>query len=241
MKETNTGKPFNWKDTVEQLNQLPGEPAFDKGAAWDKLQQRLHKKTNTKKIIWYRLSAACLLIGFITTAIFFTKQAANTVVVVSHAKQIKEAVLQPSITQNENKNNGITGLLTDTNATIHVAVKKDKVMIAATTSITDLAKVELPNLKQKKVPATEMKIAAPFITDTTASYTASASASMKKLKIVHINELGLPIERETSVAQNHQLLFLQSNHLNNRSLVGTQYPEGNSNTAIFSIKLSSPK
>jgi hypothetical protein len=241
MKEINTGKLFNWKDTVEQLTQLPGEPAFDKSAAWDKLQQRLHKKINTKKIIWYRLAAACLLICFLATAIFFIKQAPSTAAVVSQPKQITEAVQQPSIIQNENKNNGITRLFKNTNATKPIVVKKYKKVIIATTSVTDVATVELPNLNKEELPLSEIKIVHPLITDTTASFTAIASANKKKLKVVHINELGLPLERETSVAQNHQLLFLQGSYLNNRNLVGNLNTQGYSNTAIFSIKLSSPK
>ncbi len=241
MKETNTGKPFNWKDTVEQLNQLPGEAAFDKTAAWDKLQQRLQKKTNTKRIIWYRLAAACLLIVFIAAAILFTKQKPNTAAIVSQPKQVIKAIQQPTIIQNENKNNGISGLVTKTNATIHVVEKKDKKVITATIAVTDVATVELPNLNKEELPVTEIKIVHPLMPDTTASITAIASAEKKKLKVVHINELGLPLEKETSVAQNHQLLFLQSNYLNNRNLVSNLNTEGYSNTAIFSIKLSSPK
>lgn len=241
MKEINTGNKHNWKDTVEQLTQLPGEPAFDKTAAWEKLQKRLYKKTNTKKIIWYRLAAACLLAGFIAGAIFFTKQEPGIAVVVNQHKNKIEAVQQPSIIQKENKNNSINGILTDKNSTIQVAVKKDKKMIAASTSTTDLATVELTNLIQQEVPVTELQIVQHLNTDTAASFTATASAVNKKLKVVHINELGLPVGKETSVAQNHQLLFLQNNHLNIRSLVGNQYPEGNGNTTIFSIKLSSPK
>ena len=241
MKETNTGKPFNWKQSIEQLNQLPGEPAYDKNAGWDKLQQRLYKKKNIKKIIWYRLAAACLLAGFITWAIFFTKQEPGIVVVVNQHKNKIETVQQPSIIKNENKNIGITALLTKTTATKNVAAKKDNKMIAATAFITDVAKAELTNLNQQELPVTEIKIGQPFTTDTAATSTATVSASKKKLKVVHINELGVPIEKETSVAQNHQLLFLQNNHLNIRSLAGNQYPEGNGNTTIFSIKLSSPK
>jgi hypothetical protein len=241
MKEINTGKLFNWKDTVEQLTQLPGEPAFDKSAAWDKLQQRLHKKTVAKKIIWYRLPAACLLVGFLAAAILVIKQEPNTAAVVSQRKQIMEAVQQPSIIQNENKNSVITGLLTNTNTTKPIVEKKDKKEITATASVTDIATVELRNLNKEELPLSEIKIVQPLMTDTAASFTSIASANKKKLKVVHINELGLPLERETSVAQNHQLLFLQGSYLNNRNLVGNLHTESYSNTAIFSIKLSSPK
>ena len=65
----------DWKQRLDDLNQLPAEAAFDKYTAWDKLDHRLQAKQKQKRPGWF-WSAACavvLLIGFLGIGeLFFT-------------------------------------------------------------------------------------------------------------------------------------------------------------------------
>ena len=64
-------KQNNWREKLEAVDALPGEPAFDSAAAWDKLQQRLQHKPRRKKTVWYWAAAAAvvLLMGWAPVAL----------------------------------------------------------------------------------------------------------------------------------------------------------------------------
>lgn len=53
---------FHWKNKLDELDHLSGEPPTGKEAAWEKLQARLQEKPRAKKTVWYWMAAACLLL-----------------------------------------------------------------------------------------------------------------------------------------------------------------------------------
>ncbi|SFN31804.1 hypothetical protein SAMN05428949_2398 [Chitinophaga sp. YR627] len=50
-------------EKMDALDRLPGEAPFNKGAAWDRLQQRMETQTPVKRKMWYWWAAAAVLIA----------------------------------------------------------------------------------------------------------------------------------------------------------------------------------
>jgi len=55
-------EPGGWKDKLDLLDGMAGEPWTGKEAAWDKLHTRLHKKPAKKKGMWWLAAAVFLLL-----------------------------------------------------------------------------------------------------------------------------------------------------------------------------------
>ena len=62
---------MNWKAST-------GE-AFNKEASWNKLHERLHSKSNKRKVIWYWLAAACLFFALFIS-LFMSHKKENVLV-----------------------------------------------------------------------------------------------------------------------------------------------------------------
>lgn len=191
MQEINPGEPVHWKNKLEQLDQLPDGPSFDKNAAWEKLQNRSNKKHNTNKIVWYRFAAACLLIAFISGVIFFNNQASVTAVNNQQKNTIKPA--QPAATfKKKDKTDGNMVSLIDASKSKNTAVIINKKIALAINNTPLLETVELIDIN-KEIPLPEIKTAALLTSDTTSIFSTAALSVKKKLKVVHNNELGDPI------------------------------------------------
>lgn len=49
-------------EKMDALDRLPGEAPFNKGAAWDRLQQRMETQAPVKRTMWYWWAAAAVLV-----------------------------------------------------------------------------------------------------------------------------------------------------------------------------------
>jgi hypothetical protein len=193
----------NWKNKLDGLECLPGEEATDKDALWDKLDARRGKRNN-KKALWYWMAAACLL--FILLIPFFHKE------------------------KNQSINNGIVQKqpVQSTSRPSQVIIKEEPktltVLEPAKRESTDFISNKVHN-RSLLIPETNRKllqvagtvsIQATLTPGTTDLIAAGNSISVvtqipakKKLKVVHINELGDDVEQSPDVARNADIHSFQ--------------------------------
>jgi hypothetical protein len=183
---------MNWKNKLEDNELLSTATLTDKNEAWEKLHDRLHQKPRLIRAVWYWAAAACLLAAMIVSLLTVNKQQAEIVTAINHlppsetnktvAQQqlavkenilstvtanTKTAVIQTGHSINNKKINSDTGSLKLITALTKVTEQKD----TAVKTIT-LLPVQIPVMETKNIASVTEK---------------------KKLKVVHINELGDPI------------------------------------------------
>lgn len=175
------GKPGHWKDRLDSLDALPGEPWTGKSAAWDKLHARLHERPRRKKLPWWWLAAAAVLLLFVAGVLLQERHAGNGLV-----KNKPQPVYAPPITAPA--------------APVHpvapeslLVIKNNPVSTAARTAVS----------RPRRLPKTPSPLTAvPVTADTPATLQARiapradtplltrvAVQPKKKLQVVHINEL----------------------------------------------------
>ncbi|MCF6402563.1 hypothetical protein L3C95_11575 [Chitinophaga filiformis] len=167
----------SWIGELDALEALPGEAPFDKAVAWGRLHQRMDEKKTKKRVIWY-WAAACLLLACVT--LFFTRQEHQTQLTPpasyvenpykkkadkddADIKEVPVIAKRPAILVQE-----------DTFAKkIPVAVKERK-----PTAIADVMAILPPIIKAIPHP------------DSILAETTAVAAAPKKMRVVHINDVG---------------------------------------------------
>ncbi len=197
----------NWKDKLGDAGALSDYLLPDKSAAWEKLHGRMHAPVQKKRTGWYWLAAACVL-GF-TGAAFLLLHTKQQVTVVKQEVKMKAAidsisVLQPASTATAKPNH-------DERTAVIAATK-----LPATKS---LKKIMIAPIQSETVKANDsMLITAgntqPINITPTAPLTATNTPEKKKLKVVHVNELGTPLPELRSRVANDDYSVIQFNILN---------------------------
>jgi hypothetical protein len=194
-----------WKSKLDELESLPGEMMPDKNAAWDKLHSRLAtRRNNNKKAAWYWAAAACIL--FAVTIPMFVSNNKEGQLTGTAIKENQPAVKSPVATLIEKdgkdivpvKNNEVVSVLAKNNNKINSKIIpqgiRNEIRLYDTVSSHGLVKENVNIISQP--------------TDTL-SNVASALPVKKKLKVVHINELGDPVEMSPDIAGKKDLHSFQ--------------------------------
>jgi hypothetical protein len=182
----------SWKNKLEDAEDLSMIILQDKNAAWEKLHSRLHQPPRRIKAIWYWAAAACLLIAMLVPMLTANKKQPE--IMTNNLKQavINKTEVQQQIVLTENKLN--TALPENTGKTITVQTdhplnnKKIKPFVIPVKPNIDLIVSE-----QKNISAEQNIVLLPVQIPVTAITTSVAVTERKKLKVVHINELGDPV------------------------------------------------
>ena len=191
-----------WKDKLEDVASLQPETLRNKDVVWEKLHARLAEKPNNKKIVWYWLAAASVIAAIIISSLTIHK---TTTGIASHnntSNNVKESLAK----KDEPVKNVSPGIKT---TRIHEQSQKNTVVknhekqstIGDTLNTTQSAGNDRQILENQTT-------AVPVV-DTTAIATISSIPVQKKLKVVHINELGEPVEFPADVAQSSDLHLFQ--------------------------------
>jgi hypothetical protein len=190
MLNENHNKP-NWKSRLEEVSSLPDHLLADKNASWEKLHGRLHAKPRRIKPWWYWVAAACLL-GAITIP-FLTV----------HKKQ--EALVKNEPTKTVLKKAGVTASDVKEIAPIAVIVapveKKQKATPASLPGsvknkeykIKDDRLIAATGLDEPIITQQNPIVLSQPVVEVIAVLNPIIAAAPKKLKVVHINELGTPV------------------------------------------------
>ena len=190
MSNENPNNTSPWRNKLDELEDLPGS-AFNKDAAWDKLYGRLRGNKGNKKMLWYWIAAACLLAGLLIALLNYDKNTSQPVnketVMKQQLKEIKKSVLKvEEVNKNESENNaGLikNKIVTTSNKPIQRS-RRTPTEVATTKNHPDDIVINYP----EKEP-----IVRPWQIINTNPATA-VLPQKKKLNVVHINELGDPVE-----------------------------------------------
>ena len=226
MSNENPNKEFHWKNKLEELEHLPGE-IFDKEIVWEKLHARLQPKTKNKKINWYWIAAACLFFALCVS--FFLSNKKENVLVKNDVPQKKinssslpliikdTSVVITSLSKNENK------------IATHSINKIEKINTAI---IHKTVPAEIVQNKKEGSIAQEIKNNAVIPVDTATSIVTNLPEK-KKLKVVHINELGVPASEPAVIARNSENHSFRLKLLNQEVYTGSSLPANNTRFKIF--------
>lgn len=191
MPNENPNNDFHWKSKLEDLESLPGEK-FNKDAAWDKLHMRMQGKRCNKKAVWYWAAAACLLFAILTPW-FLSKNNENTLVKNNQEQQKIQSL--PSGLVPTNREDSIAFIQTipaENNSPVNFVENPKKIFIPASHKALAAENVAIKKDKEDFLEPVIIKEAAAPV-DTQISIVIIVPEK-KKLRVVHINELGEPVE-----------------------------------------------
>jgi hypothetical protein len=224
----NLNKEFHWKNKLEELESLPGE-IFNKEAAWGKLHTRLQPKAKNKKINWYWIAAACLFFALFIS--FFLSNRKENVLVKNHVSQKKINSSSPSLI-NKDTSVIITSSLNENKIAAHSINKIEKINTAISHKTIP---AEIVQDKKEENISQEIKNNAVMPVDTATSIVTSLPEK-KKLKVVHINELGIPVSEPPVMARNSENHSFQLKLLNQEVYIGSSLSANSTRFKIFTTK-----
>jgi hypothetical protein len=186
MSNEDPNNSFHWKNKLDELEHLPGS-AFNGNAAWDELHGRLLGNKKNKKIYWYWIAAACLVLVVMITLLNYqestSKPGDKETVIKEKPKEIKKPVLKVEETNTNEMHNGPASVIVST-SNKPVQRKQHIIQTEVATKVhSDDAVVNYP----------EQEPIAKSLQIVNNNPTTAMIPSKKKLNVVHINELGDPV------------------------------------------------
>jgi len=181
----------NWKTLLEDPENFAGETVPHKNEVWEKLYQRLYKKPRQKLVAWY-LVAACLVIAVsVTVVVFVNGKKQQQAFSVAPATVQNQLPLPTEYVSGKEPKNSEQVLPAKQKTQTIVPAKKNNIAVTipavAHDLITDSIVKKLPNLV----------IRSNIINDSSAVSVTVVSPAKKKLRVVHVNEIGRPLEEPT--------------------------------------------
>jgi len=197
----------NWKQKLEDADSLPHATLQNKDGAWGKLHARIAEKPRSKRVVWYWMAAACLLFAIIIPS--FTKHRSTSTFVKNSTTKNVNDTLKNAIVQKDKPAETLTREIT--NAQKNQRMQKNNVVKNTEQHITIADTVNvIPLVNNNDQSLQNENIAVPGIIDTSAIAVVSSPAPIqKKLKVVHINELGETYEVPADLARSADLHLFQ--------------------------------
>lgn len=230
----------DWKSKLNHLDGLPDESMPDKNEVWEKLHHRLHGKIRSKKTLWYWAAAACILIIIMTPLVHF-KYNNNDL---PNTQTLNNSIETP--THDLENSPGII-----------ISDKKDSSLNSEPAlAITNQLKKEIPSDKKITRQNEQKKITIIRLSDTvsrqnlladqsnslslldTFQVATTAVPAKKKLKVVHINELGDPVEVSPGNVANTYKHAFQFKIGNQETIVNPAIASNTSGFTILKLKSS---
>lgn len=197
----------NWKDKLDDVDGLSSLLLQDKNAAWEKLHSRLHEKPAKKRFGWVWLAAACLL-GLISLPFLLMDKKQDAVIIMNDAVT-KNKIDGSSAIQQENTlvKTGIKHLKNKTAITPVKALNKEiTVKKSAAAEPESIAMIKKDSVTPGSIQPLNIPIAVLLMATTT--------PEKKKLKVVHVNELGTPLPELRSRLADDDYSVIQFNVIN---------------------------
>lgn len=201
MSTENQNNSGDWKSKLDELDSLPGETIPDKNAAWEKLHERLRGKKRSNKLIWYWVAAACLLLAMMIPWITTDTNENNLVQNNNPQIQIKEPSVHENLSVKKKTLATIPVVTVEKTIAPKIAIKKDNINTIA------VAKKE-PLITNNQVDDNDIN-SFKQVSDSPVIAVVAITPVIKKLKVVHINELGDPVEISPDVANKRDLHSFQ--------------------------------
>jgi len=225
---------FHWKNKLEDVGSLREETLTDKNAVWEKLYSRLGQGPYRVRGLWY-LAAACLLLMIMIQVMMTTKNNNSLVKNNSAHVKSKKVIAPENLPSTETaradvsfpiiKKNGITG------KRIRPSYEKLR--------LNDIAKKRQAvagnsNDQGDRQPAS--LISAANAIDSSFKTTLAVAPVKKKLRVVHINELGGPDEEASNTAKSYEYHAFQFKLINKQVYPYTSLPVNNTGFNLLKLK-----
>ena len=221
----------NWKSLLENPKSFAGETIRDKHETWEKLYARLHKKPRRILGAWY-WAAAALLVMMICSIVFFINREKYPEAFVGVPSRVKEQI--PIITQRQlnDEQKNTEHVLSQPKQKTNTALSIQKNAIVKTNPstnknfITDPVIGQLPQIAS--TPNIRIDSVIEIITD--------VPPVKKKLRVVHLNEIGQPTPEPTV---NNR--FTERHGFDLRIINGERYNSVNSSSSNNGLILIRPR
>jgi hypothetical protein len=181
----------NWKILLEEPEHFAGEAIRDKNEAWEKLYLRLHEKPRRKLARWYWVAASVLIV-IICGFLLFVNDGKQKDIAVKDRSPLEKEV--PAVRESEEgaqpKDSNYT-VFTSKERTHRIAVEQRESWVSAIQPVNNNF---IPDSINEQVP--QLTAAQPLAIETTKTV-ASTAVPKNKLRVVHINETGHPVEEPT--------------------------------------------
>jgi len=226
------GNDFHWKSKLEELESLLGE-TFNKDAAWEKLHERMQGKHRNKKALWYWSAAACLLSAIMISWLFLTNKNETILVKNNPVPKQTQSALPHLLNQNKTDRAIVISSLSNEKKSPPLSVEKsNKINSVFKHDILQLKPVG--NKEEKEEFITQKITINAALPVTTAISIVATIPEKKKLKVVHINELGDPVTESPNIARSHDHRSLVK--FINREINTSLPSSGNTGFNIFKTK-----
>ena len=232
MSNENYNNTRDWRSRLEDVESLPGE-TFNKDAAWEKLHERMQGKSSKRKPIWFWAVAACLLLALIIPWLFLANKKEN--ILVKHNSIQKQIPFSSRLLTPVNKDTAVViSSPSNEKKTLVLSVEKKSPEIKSVFNHHILF-IPIQDKKEKEEFITQ-KIANNAIAavNTTINIIATLPEK-KKLNVVHINELGDPVNEVPITARHYERRSFHVKFINQQ--LNTNPPSsGNTGFNIFKTK-----
>lgn len=194
----------SWKSKLDDLDSLPGETIPDKNEQWEKLYSRLGGKKRSRKSIWYWVAAVCILFVLLIPPLFYKSNDHQ----VSFIQKQKNNTEPESHTIKNSFKKGIdekdSSRILNSSIVINMRAKTETLSPKKNRKYIYEKQMNIIRLadtvsKQNILPEAKSNSLSPM--DTFSSL-AISTPIRKKLKVVHINELGDPLETLPGTVRN---------------------------------------
>lgn len=236
MLNENPNDHFHWKNRLEELDSLPGETFSGKTAAWEQLHQRLRGNRRRRKAAWYWIAAASLV--FIMLVQWDrSKTGTVDVNIKSEKTQIKSPLVQPAAgSKRGEERNAAVFAPVSINAEKNIEQRRKKVTIP----VIDIARnsdseVYISVSQARKDVELISNAVIPIDTSIVAI---TPTIVKKKLKVIHINELGTPVEDEAKDDRYAERPKFHKRFSSQDIFTNTEDNSHNLSNDLFKLKLS---
>lgn len=184
---------FNWKSRLEDTGGLPHEMLADKTAAWEKLHNRLAPKPRRKRVIWYWAAAACIFITMTIPLLTANKKQNAVVKTTSPQASPKKEFVKEIVPVREDKKMAIASkeVKKSVSPDLYVHLKKGEPLLSK--NILQKVVAVSTELKVQHTIAPAQTIEQIPVQEMPAVNVLAMLSKTKKLKVVHVNELGDPV------------------------------------------------
>jgi hypothetical protein len=225
----------NWKDKLDDTDSLSSATLTDKNAAWEKLHSRLHRQPRRSRAIWYWAAAACILIAIIAPLLTTDKKQAELVTNNTLPVTTNKASVPQQLPVQENVSTVVPAV--DNSNT--VTIQKDQ-PVNHKKVITGNAPVQpaidpVLFIEQKNMLATQTITVSPVQIPVTETTTVAVTVK-KKLKVVHINELGDPVSAPRNMVHPDEYSVIQFRLINQQVYTSSPVPSTSIGFNISSSK-----
>lgn len=225
-----------WSNKLDELESLPGEAIPDKNALWEKLHEKLKGKKNVKRFAWYWIAAASVLVLLMISLLNLNREIKKENLPIAKSQPAEEPVntviTSPIIKKDLAE--VISPVLLKKNNTTAFANKKNKSQFKRLADTKNIFQV-VDTVSEHGEIAQSSNIVAPSIKNT---FPATIFPSKKKLRVVHVNELGDPIEESPDVARNADIHYFQFKFGNGAAYINSSVTSKTTDYSFLKTKTS---